>query len=585
MIQPQGFVDLRALPSAPVTDDSVWPSFTDIMTVVVIIFLMALVVILMRNVDLVRQLRQTVELEQETAIQSDTMSLRIAALGDEIASLQLKLGEADAVRSQAESTVSENQEEISRLLDNIAALESVKGALEQKTVDLEFAQEGLEESLLSAEKKEEALDLLVDELKTDVAILSLKRDTLIEEKDGLVLDNIALRQDLKASRNISTQLAAGLKASEEEADKYRAEGVVLLEKNTTLLEKLDELVSIKEILENRIEALDKEATMLDEEKASLVERSESLDKRVAALTRYQEILEADVIALSDDVKELRETKAGLEADNQSKTAYLARLQALQESLEEEKVDLAKKLGRAEADGFALKSKLEKRIDALERSRENLEDDKTTLEDQASQLERQLASQQSILMDEILDLEKVRDRLKIDNQDLVLRIAFLEGEVDELSRDLTQRERQVAALEKQREDLTREQVAALEKQREDLTREQEATLSKLEAQNLALTKQLGPKRSMLGKHVVGVRIWIQDEIYRFSLADPRDAEPLELSEEELYAHLDALLEQYGDSLYTKNMPDDRMSHGEANKIVTFIRCKYDYYDPPNNCEKP
>ena len=77
------------------------------MTVIVMIFLMALVVILIRNVDLVRQLKQTIALEQESAVQSDTLALRIATLGDEIAGLQLQLGEIDARRLQAESTAVE----------------------------------------------------------------------------------------------------------------------------------------------------------------------------------------------------------------------------------------------------------------------------------------------------------------------------------------------------------------------------------------------------------------------------------------------------------------------------------------------
>ena len=52
-----GFVDLRIGHGAQgIGDDSVWPSFTDIMTVIVMIFLMALVVLMVRNLELDRQL-------------------------------------------------------------------------------------------------------------------------------------------------------------------------------------------------------------------------------------------------------------------------------------------------------------------------------------------------------------------------------------------------------------------------------------------------------------------------------------------------------------------------------------------------
>jgi len=52
----RGFVNLRGTATASTNEDSVWPSFTDVMMVIVMVFLMALVVILIRNVDLTDQL-------------------------------------------------------------------------------------------------------------------------------------------------------------------------------------------------------------------------------------------------------------------------------------------------------------------------------------------------------------------------------------------------------------------------------------------------------------------------------------------------------------------------------------------------
>lgn len=53
-----GFIDLRVTTTHG--DDSVWPSFTDIMTVIVMIFLLTLVVIMFRNFELVRELDETI---------------------------------------------------------------------------------------------------------------------------------------------------------------------------------------------------------------------------------------------------------------------------------------------------------------------------------------------------------------------------------------------------------------------------------------------------------------------------------------------------------------------------------------------
>ena len=172
MIQPEGFVDLRAPTGNQATEDSVWPSFTDIMTVIVMIFLMALVVILIRNVDLVRQLRQTIALEQESAVQSDTLALHIATLGDEIAGLQLRLGETDARRLQAESTAVERQQKISALLGNIVALEKVRERLVRENAGLVSSQDALQGELLSMEEQQKILETLGQELKIEVAVFS-----------------------------------------------------------------------------------------------------------------------------------------------------------------------------------------------------------------------------------------------------------------------------------------------------------------------------------------------------------------------------------------------------------------------------
>ena len=252
MIQPEGFIDLRAPTGNRATEDSVWPSFTDVMTVIVMIFLMALVVILIRNVDLVRQLRQTIALEQESAAQSDTAALRVATLGDEIAGLQLQLGETDARRLQAESKVVEGEQKIGALLGNIAALEKVRERLVSENTGLVSSQDALQGELLSMEEQQQILENLGQELKIEVASLALQRDTLVEEQTSLTEDNTSLRQQLEHSAVDRQQLADTVDTIGAEREQYRAQSVVLGEKNLTLEQKLAELVSLKALLEQRV---------------------------------------------------------------------------------------------------------------------------------------------------------------------------------------------------------------------------------------------------------------------------------------------------------------------------------------------
>ena len=56
------FIDLR---SGNLSSESFWPSFTDIMTVVVMIFLITSVILMVRNMELIDQLRASLLAEQE----------------------------------------------------------------------------------------------------------------------------------------------------------------------------------------------------------------------------------------------------------------------------------------------------------------------------------------------------------------------------------------------------------------------------------------------------------------------------------------------------------------------------------------
>ena len=111
----EGFVDLRVHGQfqGGHSDDSVWPSFTDIMTVVVMIFLMALVVILIRNVELVRQLRTTMEAERQSA----EIARATVILKDNLAS---QMGLLELQLEKLKTQLSTTQEERDTTADNLA---------------------------------------------------------------------------------------------------------------------------------------------------------------------------------------------------------------------------------------------------------------------------------------------------------------------------------------------------------------------------------------------------------------------------------------------------------------------------------
>ena len=90
----QSFVDLRtsSLSQGSHTDDSVWPSFTDIMTVVVMIFLMSLVVILLRNVELVKSEQESARLAALKGSENVQLESAVTRLEQRIAENPVAVG-------------------------------------------------------------------------------------------------------------------------------------------------------------------------------------------------------------------------------------------------------------------------------------------------------------------------------------------------------------------------------------------------------------------------------------------------------------------------------------------------------------
>lgn len=117
-----GFADLRLNRSADQTSESFWPSFTDVMTVIVMIFLLAMVVLLLRNLELVSELRATMESErrsaalaQATGEERESLALRLADAENEISHLQLQLLRLEEQRREQHQNLLQQQARIREL--------------------------------------------------------------------------------------------------------------------------------------------------------------------------------------------------------------------------------------------------------------------------------------------------------------------------------------------------------------------------------------------------------------------------------------------------------------------------------------
>ncbi len=236
-----GFLDLRLNRQEGQVNESFWPSFTDIMTVIVMIFLIAMVVLLMRNMELLRELRSTMaaqqaamELARTTGEEKESLALQLHSARDQLSALQLEvLRLRERSVSQAEM-INERNRELTQLSQERDSLRQQSAEL---TVDRQRLQTELESNQLDlADARQSIANMQQNALGLEQKIAGLQHN----------FDNLQLRfQDRERQLNqlqetLSDQqieLAQRREASQEIERKY----LVLVGQRDELQTKYDQL--------------------------------------------------------------------------------------------------------------------------------------------------------------------------------------------------------------------------------------------------------------------------------------------------------------------------------------------------------
>jgi len=130
----EGFVDLRQYTYAGSGADSFWPSFTDIMMVVVMIFMIASTVLMLRNWDLVQELRATIEAERQAEEMALFATKTSATLEEQLAQAQHLISELRMQLMQANEL---DQDKIRQLADKERRLLTLQADNQRLTASLQ----------------------------------------------------------------------------------------------------------------------------------------------------------------------------------------------------------------------------------------------------------------------------------------------------------------------------------------------------------------------------------------------------------------------------------------------------------------
>ena len=201
----QEFVDLR---QGHLNSESFWPSFTDIMMVVVIIFVLTSMLLMVKNWELLEQLRNSMAAEEQaekiiydTSKENATLEEQLAHAQNEVSMLRMQLMQASeqgnqlnlelenkdrqiiivlSENAQLKSHVDKNEKQIASLS---AQMSSIQYDLSQLNIDFEQKQNELEEKrkkIIIITQERDSHSRKLSSLEDDFGSLKVKYDKLIK---------------------------------------------------------------------------------------------------------------------------------------------------------------------------------------------------------------------------------------------------------------------------------------------------------------------------------------------------------------------------------------------------------------------
>lgn len=191
-----------------------WPSFTTIMMVIAMIFLVALVVLLMRNLELVAQVRATMEAERAaaelvrtTGEEKEVLAVRLNEAENQLAALRMQLmrqqeesGQQDVAITSQTSQIKEQQQLIDKLSEERDLLKLKKGQLDDQHARLKDELKSANATLLQSQKEEARLARSEKQLRKELAASEQQRDSAQQD-----LGDVKSHQDQMAKELAETR--------------------------------------------------------------------------------------------------------------------------------------------------------------------------------------------------------------------------------------------------------------------------------------------------------------------------------------------------------------------------------------------
>jgi len=176
-----GFVDLR---HKHLNSESFWPSFTDIMMVIVMIFLMSSMILVVQNWKLVDQLRSSMTAEKNasriinnTSRKNSSLEEQLAQAQNDISMLRVEILQAHEQHTQFENTIENKDRQIVLILNKNTqlknSLENSQENITNLTGKVELLNHSLSQLNINIEQKRKKLE----QARQKIIIISQNNET------------------------------------------------------------------------------------------------------------------------------------------------------------------------------------------------------------------------------------------------------------------------------------------------------------------------------------------------------------------------------------------------------------------------
>lgn len=468
-----GFVDLRVhrATESSHSDDSIWPSFTDIMMVVVMVFLMAAVVFMLRNLQLGEDIEEAASAETRALQETESLRERTAYLSEIIAQTKEELSLTEIQKQELEELSEQRGIRISEL--------------ELETSELYQTQQLLDTEVASLNQQVEAIRAQRDTLTARIASMNQTISDLNALVDSKTSDFEALTASFDAKQEELRSVEELLAAQKNEARGLQATLAELRDLEASQRQRAADLERIKDESERLIQTLIAESGLKDDQIQELTEARRKQSAELAALLTDLDTVKQSYNESLESIEQLQGQLAKRTVELQDMTLASAQLQGVIEQLETLKTEQGSTIEQQVETQAQLREELSRRLtEVLELERQLAakidEVEQLTAVERVSQAE--LTRTQNQLSTVLNELELAKSSGEALSQQQQTQIASISQDLSQSEQTIEEQKQELSSLKtlysERLSDLQRVESEFIERERE-LARMQEQLASSIE----------------------------------------------------------------------------------------------------------